>query len=63
MRVTRNFKCTNEECGEVLSRLLDSEITEVECKLCGSKSTRLLSTPRVQGNTTGKSPSYSKFSY
>jgi hypothetical protein len=63
MRVIRDFKCTNEDCGEVINKFIDSDVKEVDCDLCGSISNRLLSAPRVKGNTTGRSPSYSKFNY
>ena len=63
MRITRNFKCTNEECNNIVSRLLDSEVTQIECPECGAVANKTLSAPRVSGNTTGSSPSYSKFKY
>ena len=63
MRITRNFKCTNEECNHVSSRLLDSEVTRIVCPMCGEVANKTVSAPKVQGNTVGSSPSYSKFKY
>ena len=52
----RNFKCA--ETGEVFERLVKDEQLIVECK-CGGLSNRQVSSGKVIGNTTGRSPSFS----
>lgn len=55
MKKYRNFNCP--KCG-VFERLVNDEVKELNCK-CGELSSRTLSAPRVVGNTTGRSPSFS----
>jgi len=56
MKKLRNFKCS--ETNNVFERLAKDEQLIVECK-CGGLANRTLSAPRVLGNTTGRSPSFS----
>lgn len=56
MKKLRNFKCA--ETGEVFERLVEDEQIIVECK-CGGLSSRQVSSGKVIGNTTGRSPSFS----
>lgn len=52
----RNFKC--QKSGDIFERIVIDEVTIVKCA-CGSEADRTLSAPRVLGNTTGRSPSFS----
>lgn len=63
MKVTRNFKCTNKECNHISNRFLDSEIVNIVCPMCGVVANKMLSAPKCFSNTTGASPSASKFKY
>ena len=55
MKKIRNFNCPN--CGTIERMVVDS-ITVIKCE-CGKEIKRMLSAPRVIGNTTGRSPSFS----
>lgn len=57
MRVFKNFKC--QESGIVFDRLIDSNVTSIKCK-CGGNSKRVLSAPKMLGNTTGGNASFKK---
>jgi hypothetical protein len=50
----RDFKCM--QCG-IAERLVWDRQESVICT-CGKTAKRMLSAPRVKGNTTGKSPSF-----
>jgi len=63
MRVMLNFKCTNNECNHIEEKFVDSKTKEVSCTVCNSVANKMLCAPKVKGNTTGSSPSYSKFKY
>ena len=56
MKKMRNFKCS--ETGEVFERFVEDDQLIVECK-CKGLANRSLSAPKVVGNTTGRSPSFS----
>jgi hypothetical protein len=56
MKKLRNFKCA--ETGEVFERLVEDERLIVECK-CNGLANRQVSSGKVIGNTTGRSPSFS----
>ncbi len=56
MKKLRNFKCA--ETGEVFERLVKDEQLIVECK-CNGLANRQVSSGKVIGNTTGRSPSFS----
>jgi putative FmdB family regulatory protein len=53
----RDFKCT--ECEHVFEVFVLDDEKHVSCKRCSYKANRMLSAPRVSGNTVGRSPSYS----
>ncbi len=55
MKKFRNFNCPN--CG-IKEKLVVDEVTIIKCE-CGKEAKRTISTARVIGNTTGKSPSFS----
>ena len=56
MKKLRNFKC--DETGKVFERLVEDEQLIVECK-CNGLANRQVSSGKVIGNTTGRSPSFS----
>jgi hypothetical protein len=56
MRKMRNFKCA--ETSKVFERLAKDDQLIVECK-CGGLANRQVSSGKVIGNTTGRSPSFS----
>lgn len=55
MKVFKNFKC--QESGAVFDRRVDSDINLVECK-CGAEAKRVLTAPKMLGNTTGGNASF-----
>jgi len=55
MKKLRNFKCST---GNVFERFVIDSITTVKCN-CGEEAVKTLSSPKVIGNTTGRSPSFS----
>jgi hypothetical protein len=59
MKKLRDFLCAN--CGTFERFVPDTKLSVI-CK-CGSEADRLVSAPKVKGNTTGGSPSFSKNSY
>jgi len=56
MKKIRNFKCS--ECKESFERMVTDDVLIVNCE-CKGLANRQLSAPRVIGNTTGLSPSFS----
>lgn len=60
MRKLRNFKCS--ETNNVFERMVEDDQRLVECR-CKGLANRTLSAPRVFGNTTGRSPSFSNKRY
>jgi len=58
MRTLRNFKC--EECNSIKEEFIDSSTNTMECKECGGESTKMLSSARYLGNSTGRSPALVK---
>jgi hypothetical protein len=59
MRKLRNFSCPG--CG-IIERLVIDSVEVVECK-CGEQAVKFISSPKVIGNTTGGSPSFSNNRY
>ena len=55
MRKIRDFECAN--CGK-FERLVTDKQSSLVCK-CGDNAYRLVSAPKVKGNTVGLSPSFS----
>lgn len=60
MKKLRNFKCSS--CGYKFELLIPDDNCEVKCK-CGWYAHRMISAPRVLGNTVGASPSFSRNKY
>lgn len=56
MRKIRDFQCT--KCLCTVERWVEDDKKEVACG-CGGVAVRKLSAPKVIGNTTGRSPSFS----
>jgi hypothetical protein len=56
MKKLRNFKCS--ETNQTIERLVKDDQVIVECK-CGGLANRQVSSGKVIGNTTGRSPSFS----
>ena len=59
MRIYRNFKCQENDCGLVVELMIDNTVNVVDCE-CGGLATKMLSMPRAMSNTVGKNPSFSK---
>ena len=55
MKKLRDFHCAN--CGTFEKLVIDSK-SSIVCK-CGDNAYRLVSSPKVKGNTVGLSPSFS----
>ena len=56
MKKIRNFKCS--QCHSRFERMVIDAVTIVKCD-CSGEALRMLSAPKVFGNTTGRSPSFS----
>lgn len=56
MKKLRIFQCS--DCLSKSERLVKDDVTILCCD-CGGLFKRIMSSPRVLGNTTGKSPSFS----
>lgn len=56
MKKIRDFRC--QGCSYTFERWVGDTKKTVMCK-CGAIADRVLSAPKVIGNTTGKSPSFS----
>jgi len=57
MKKIRNFECST--CGKQQEKLVEDGVSMVDCE-CGKQAVRTISAPRVLGNTTGSSPSFSR---
>jgi len=60
MKKLRSFKCNT--CKETQERFVEDGTTMINCE-CGKQAVRMISAPRVLGNTTGASPSFSRNKY
>ncbi len=56
MKKIRDFQCKDGET--TFERMVIDSVKVVKCE-CKGEANRLLSSPRVVGNTTGRSPSFS----
>ena len=56
MKMLRNFKCSNNHITE---KFTEQDDLIAICEECNEVATKMLSAPRVKGNTTGGSPSFS----
>ena len=60
MKKFRNFRCGT--CLAEYERFVEDGITMIDCE-CGKQAVKMISAPRVLGNTTGTSPSFSRKKY
>lgn len=57
MKVFKSFKC--QESGAIFNRRVTSEITLIKCK-CNSEAKRVITAPKMLGNTTGGNASFGR---
>ena len=60
MKKIRFFQC--ETTGATFERFVKDNVSALPCA-CGGNAKKCLSAPKVKGNTTGASPSFSRNKY
>ena len=57
MKIFKDFKCSKS--GVVFTRRVVNNVTVAVCK-CGGEAARVISAPKMLGNTTGGNASFNK---
>lgn len=63
MKKIRDFRCKNLDCLHTQEVWVEDDIKELVCPECMGTMNRMVSSPKVKGNTLGKSASFSSKRY